>query len=97
MVGIEIVWPFLVQSLCCFDSAWPVFLAVDLVSLNLMRRGLENQDGQSPLGDNDSLVDVLQIINVLIAAFEKAEHRNSINLPQCVDLTLNWLLNVFDR
>ncbi len=60
----------------------------------VIRRALENHEA---LSNNDNLVDIMTIIDVLMAAFEKAEHRNSINLSQSVDLTLNWILNVYDR
>eukprot|EP00794_Sanderia_malayensis_P000391 gene391-1025_t len=75
-----------IQKACCLD----------LVNLDVIKRSLESNDVLSSLGDKAAVVDTAQIVNVLVASFEKAEHRNSINLPQCVDLTLNWLLNVFD-
>ena len=65
--------------------------------MDAMKHAFDIQEARSALGDIDALVDVLQIINVLVAAFERAEHKESINIAQCVDLVLNWLLNVFDR
>ena len=65
--------------------------------MNAVKHALEHQDSRSVLSDIDALVDVLQIVNVLIGAYEKAEHKESINVAQSVDLALNWLLNVFDR
>ena len=65
--------------------------------MNAVKHALEHQESRSVLSDIDALVDVLQIVNVLICAYEKAEHKESINVAQSVDLTLNWLLNVFDR
>ena len=70
---------------------------MDFVSLNALSRALQSQDSRSTLNDVDGLVDVLQIIDVLVLSFEKAEHKDSINIAQSVDLVLNWLLNVFDR
>jgi len=47
---------------------------------------------------NDVLVDVGVIINVLNTIFENIDksRKESINAPQCVDMILNWLLNVYD-
>lgn len=70
---------------------------MDFVSLDAMHRAFQGQDARSALNDIDGLVDVLQIIDVLLIAFEKADHKESINMAQSVDLVLNWLLNVFDR
>ncbi|XP_065057528.1 dystrophin-like isoform X3 [Rhopilema esculentum] len=75
-----------VQKACCLD----------LVTMEAMKHAFDIQEARSALGDIDALVDVLQIINVVVAAFERAEHKESINIAQCVDLVLNWLLNVFD-
>ena len=73
------------------------FSVVDFVTLDAMKRAFQSQDARSTLNDVDGLVDVLQIIDVLVISFEKAEHREMINVAQSVDLVLNWLLNVFDR
>ena len=73
------------------------FPVVDFVTLDAMKRAFQSQDARSTLNDVDGLVDVLQIIDVLVISFEKAEHREMINVAQSVDLVLNWLLNVFDR
>ena len=49
--------------------------------------------------NNDALIDILQMIAVFITVFENAEYsqKDVINIPQCIDLTLNWMLNVYDR
>ena len=70
---------------------------MDFVGLNAISRAFQSQDSRSTLNDVDGLVDVLQIIDVLVLSFDKAEHKDSINVAQSIDLVLNWLLNVFDR
>ena len=83
-----------------FCALTPWFLSfppVDFVSLDTLKRALHSQDPRSTLNDVDGLVDVVQIVDVLVISFEKAEHKESINIAQSVDLVLNWLLNVFDR
>lgn len=49
--------------------------------------------------NNDELIDVGEMINVLSSIFNNVEkaRKDAICVPQCVDLTLNWLLNVYDR
>lgn len=49
--------------------------------------------------NNDDLIDIGQIIEVLFTIFETVEKsgKAQISVPQCVDMTLNWLLNVYDR
>lgn len=44
-------------------------------------------------------MDVMQIINCTLEMYEAlAEmHPTLVNVPLCVDLVLNWLLNVYDR
>ena len=48
---------------------------------------------------NDSLIDVGEMIAILLTIFGNIEptRKEAIIVPQCVDLTLNWLLNVYDR
>lgn len=51
------------------------------------------------LANNDQLVDVDEMIAVLVTIFESVDPKRKeiINIPQSVDMTLNWLLNVYDR
>ena len=47
---------------------------------------------------NDKVLDVADMITVLSSLYEtiSAGHPTSVNVPLCLDLTLNWLLNVYD-
>ncbi|KAF4085492.1 hypothetical protein AMELA_G00095790 [Ameiurus melas] len=44
------------------------------------------------------MMDVVEVIHILTALYEKLEEERSvlINIPLCVDMCLNWLLNVYD-
>ena len=72
-------------------------LSVDLCELNSNVKKAFEQHGLR--SNNDSLIDVGEILTVLVTIFENIEKnkKDSINVPQCVDMTLNWLLNVYDR
>ena len=56
-------------------------------------------DSHGLRGRNDKLIDVGEIIECLSSLFETAakEHPEIINVPLSVDLTLNWILDVYDR
>lgn len=72
-----------------------VFLfAVDLLGLSAACDALD----QHNLKQNDQLMDILQIINCLTTIYDRLEqeHNNLVNVPLCVDMCLNWLLNVYD-
>lgn len=48
---------------------------------------------------NDKLINVPEMINCLQAIYERAaieENAPSIDVPLCIDLCLNWLLNLYD-
>ena len=51
------------------------------------------------LQPSDHVMDVVEVIHCLTALYERLEEERGIlvNVPLCVDMTLNWLLNVFDR
>ncbi|XP_043928331.1 dystrophin isoform X3 [Protopterus annectens] len=53
---------------------------------------------QHNLKQNDQLMDILQVINCLTTIYDRLEqeHNNLVNVPLCVDMCLNWLLNVYD-
>lgn len=70
---------------------------MDLCELNLNVKKSFEQHNLRLSGDN--LIDVGEIIKVLTTIFENIDtnRKNSINVAQCIDMTLNWLLNVFDR
>ncbi|KAG6925628.1 dystrophin related protein 2 [Chelydra serpentina] len=50
------------------------------------------------LQPSDRVMDVVEIIHCLTALYERLEEERGIlvNVPLCVDMSLNWLLNVFD-
>lgn len=51
------------------------------------------------LQPSDRAMDVVEVIHCLTALYERLEEERGIlvNVPLCVDMSLNWLLNVFDR
>ncbi|XP_011376775.1 dystrophin isoform X2 [Pteropus vampyrus] len=69
-------------------------LCLDLLSLSAACDALE----QHNLKQNDQPMDILQIINCLTTIYDRLEqeHNNLVNVPLCVDMCLNWLLNVYD-
>lgn len=77
------------------DHLWSsLAFAVDLLSLSAACDALE----QHNLKQNDQPMDILQIINCLTTIYDRLEqeHNNLVNVPLCVDMCLNWLLNVYD-
>ena len=68
---------------------------VDIVTLQM---AIDAFDGHGLRGRNDKLIDVGEMIECLSSVFEKAaeSHPELVNVPLAVDLTLNWLLNVYD-
>ncbi|XP_074180013.1 dystrophin isoform X6 [Rhinolophus sinicus] len=69
-------------------------LCLDLLSLSAACDALD----QHNLKQNDQPLDILQIINCLTTIYDRLEqeHNNLVNVPLCVDMCLNWLLNVYD-
>ncbi|XP_045850502.1 dystrophin isoform X9 [Meles meles] len=69
-------------------------LCLDLLSLSAACEALD----QHNLKQNDQPMDILQIINCLTTIYDRLEqeHNNLVNVPLCVDMCLNWLLNVYD-
>lgn len=73
------------------------FISVDLLSLN---SAMEGFDTHGLRAQNDKLIDVPDMILVLrsvyngVAAANPQGMTGSVTL--CVDMTLNWLLNVYD-
>lgn len=58
-----------------------------------------NSKNWNPVADNnDTLVGVEQIIFYLKAIYErvKSDENSALDVPLSVDLTLNWLLNLYD-
>ncbi|XP_032828779.1 dystrophin isoform X4 [Petromyzon marinus] len=69
-------------------------LCLDLVSLDALTNVFE----QSGLKQNDRLMDVSEAVGCLTTIYQGLERKHSdlVNLPLCVDMCLNWLLNVYD-
>lgn len=71
------------------------FLPVDMVTLATALEIFNEHD----LQPSDRAMDVVEVIHCLTALYERLEEERGIlvNVPLCVDMSLNWLLNVFDR
>lgn len=69
--------------------------AVDLVALSSLGEVFREQE----LQQGEHVMDVVEMIHSLTAMYERLEEEKSIlvNIPLCVDMCLNWLLNVYDR
>lgn len=93
---------------CCECYAWaavftPFFffylfchlLLVDLLDLNTTSEVFK----QHKLSQNDQLIGVQDVISCLTTIYSGLEekHKDMVNVPLCVDMCLNWLLNVYDR
>lgn len=53
---------------------------------------------QHSLKQNEQLLDISQLVTCLTSLYQRLEqsHSNLVNVPLCVDMCLNWLLNVYD-
>ncbi|XP_075410547.1 utrophin isoform X2 [Tenrec ecaudatus] len=53
---------------------------------------------QHKLTQNEQLLSVADVINCLTTTYDGLEqvHKDLVNVPLCVDMCLNWLLNVYD-
>ena len=60
---------------------------------------LEQFDSHGLRAQNDKLIDIPDMVTVLTDIYERiaAENPSQISVPLCVDLAINWLLNVYDR
>ncbi|XP_066556846.1 utrophin isoform X3 [Amia ocellicauda] len=69
-------------------------LCLDLLELNVAQNIFE----QHKLTQNDQLLNVPDVINCLTTIYDglEQEHKDLVNVPLCVDMCLNWLLNVYD-
>ncbi|XP_067900301.1 utrophin-like isoform X3 [Heterodontus francisci] len=69
-------------------------LCLDLLELQTAHRIFE----QHKLVQNEQLLNVTEVINCLTTIYDGLEqnHKDLVNVPLCVDMCLNWLLNVFD-
>uniref|UniRef100_A0A667HM37 Dystrophin related protein 2 n=1 Tax=Lynx canadensis TaxID=61383 RepID=A0A667HM37_LYNCA len=70
------------------------FLSLDLVTLTTALEIFNEHDLQA----SEQVMDVVEVIHCLTALYERLEEERGIlvNVPLCVDMSLNWLLNVFD-
>lgn len=102
-VGLEIVKFGEAGSLISLSSPWgssfgytfSLFISVDLVTLTTALEIFNEHDLQA----SEHVMDVVEVIHCLTALYERLEEERGIlvNVPLCVDMSLNWLLNVFDR
>lgn len=69
-------------------------LCLDLLELSTTH----NIFKQHELNQNQQLLSVPEIINILTSIYDSLEekHKDLVNVPLCVDMCLNWLLNVYD-
>uniref|UniRef100_A0A2K6GX61 Utrophin n=1 Tax=Propithecus coquereli TaxID=379532 RepID=A0A2K6GX61_PROCO len=68
-------------------------LCLDLLELNTTNEVFK----QHKLNQNDQLLSVPDVINCLTTTYDGLEqmHKELVNVPLCVDMCLNWLLNTF--
>ncbi|KAE8750410.1 hypothetical protein FOCC_FOCC002969 [Frankliniella occidentalis] len=70
-------------------------MCLDLLNLST---AIEAFDSHGLRAQNDKLIDVSDMITVLLSVYEPMakEHPGLVSVPLCLDLLLNWLLNVYD-
>ncbi|KAK3089530.1 hypothetical protein FSP39_004327 [Pinctada imbricata] len=63
-----------------------------------MKVAIEAFDRHELRGRNDNVMGVIEIINCVATMYEHISdnHPDLVNVPLCVDLVLNWILNVYD-
>ncbi|XP_068164982.1 dystrophin isoform X2 [Antennarius striatus] len=69
-------------------------LCLDLLSMPMACEVFE----QHGLKQNEQLLDISQLAACLTSLYQRLEqsHSHLVNVPLCVDMCLNWLLNVYD-
>ncbi|XP_041661475.1 utrophin isoform X3 [Cheilinus undulatus] len=69
-------------------------LCLDLLDLSVAQNTFE----QHKMTNNNQLKSVPDVINCLTSIYDglEQEHKDLVNVPLCVDMCLNWLLNVYD-
>lgn len=67
---------------------------VDLLSMPMVCEVFD----QHNLKQNEQLLDISQLVTCLTSLYQRLEqsHSHLVNVPLCVDMCLNWLLNVYD-
>ena len=70
-------------------------VCLDLLNMN---NAIDAFDQHGLRAQNDKLMDVIEMISCVTSMYEgiAEDHPNLVNVPLCVDLVLNWLLNVYD-
>ncbi|XP_076307918.1 dystrophin-like isoform X3 [Tachypleus tridentatus] len=70
-------------------------LSLDLINLNNVINAFDQHGLRA---QNDKLISITEMITCLSAIYESiaTESTASVNKPLCIDLCLNWLLNLFD-
>jgi len=72
-------------------------LALDLLNLST---AIDTFDSHGLRAQNDKLIEVADMVTVLSSLYDKIaadKVTSPINVALCLDLALNWLLNVYDR
>lgn len=71
-------------------------VSVDMLSLST---ALEQFDSHGLRAQNDKLIDIPDMVTVLTSLYEviAADNPAQVSVPLCIDLAINWLLNVYDR
>ncbi|CAD1478975.1 unnamed protein product [Heterotrigona itama] len=71
-------------------------LCLDMLSLST---ALEQFDSHGLRAQNDKLIDIPDMVTVLTSLYEviTADNPTQVSVPLCIDLAINWLLNVYDR
>lgn len=71
-------------------------VSVDMLSLST---ALEQFDSHGLRAQNDKLIDIPDMVTVLTSLYEviAADNPTQVSVPLCIDLAINWLLNVYDR
>ena len=93
------------EAVCLTESLFaPLIVAVVLLFLFLvdllsLSAALESFDSYGLRAQNDKLIDVPGMATVLTSLYEliAADNPSLVNVPLCLDLTINWLLNIYDR
>ncbi|XP_034030182.1 dystrophin isoform X5 [Thalassophryne amazonica] len=69
-------------------------LCLDLLSMPMACEMFD----QHGLKQNEQLLDISQLVSCLNSLYQRLEqtHSHMVNVPLCVDMCLNWLLNVYD-
>ncbi|XP_060793676.1 utrophin isoform X3 [Neoarius graeffei] len=69
-------------------------LCLDLLDLSVAQSMFQ----QHKLNVNSAQLSVPEVINCLTSVYDDLEqdHKDLVNVPLCVDMCLNWLLNVYD-